>query len=915
MLLLVALLANSLSGPAHLVKDINQNLSVVGVSLGESASLESVLIFETGDRLWRTDGTSVGTVVLREQTPSHLTPFNGIVAYLNQGKHGPELWRTDGTSEGTFLIRVIFPAGDGSVVSGLLPLRKQLYFWTKDKANGLWLWKSNGTPEGTTRVDRMTFSPFDDYYTPGVVIGDGIYFIDYSHQDLTKPYGLFRTDGTAAGTTLLRNFGPRFQTACPGQCFPQSPADPVELDGQAYIIAGDEISGQELWMSDGTPNGTTIVKDICPGPCSAFDFASYLFSSRGRLYFSADDGQRGKQLWTSGGTELSTVLVKVISSYSAIYGFAAAGDSVVFSALDDAHGEEPWRTDGTEGGTFLLKDIMPGFNGSSPDEFLSTGALVFLAADDGVHGKELWRSDGTVSGTFLLKDIAPGSASSGVTPLRAVGNTFYFGAAGPDGFGLWKSDGSVSGTVSVRGFDSLIASSSSPNPLIDLDGVLLFSADDGEGPPELWRSDGTEGGTLKLADVKVGAETIVSGGTLLAQVKGKFLFSGDDGSSGVVLWATDGTRAGTGILQPLFAPSSLTAVGETLFFTANSQPELWKTDGTAIGTVLVKDIDPGPTVSYAYSLTPLNGLLYFGAMTSLGPGLWRSDGTSDGTRLVQTVSVGNLVDFRGSLFFGGGAVAEGGGLWTSDGTATGTRLIKSFEGGVGVVSGGENLFVLEYVVTGARRLWRSDGTLEGTVLLHDFEQSLVSDLVFVGNRAFFSAGDRGNGIELWTSDGTPQGTTLVKDREEGNASANLAVLDGRVYFGAGDDEHGFEFWTGDGTSQGTRILKDIMPLADSSFPLGITNVGGVLLFSADDGIHGTELWRSDGTEAGTFMLQDIALGAASSSPRSFALSGSYVYFSADDGIFGRELWAMPALPVQALPGRQSAIPRVVQSRQ
>src|SRR5438270_914055 len=52
-------------------------------------------------------------------------------------------------------------------------------------------------------------------------------------------------------------------------------------------------------------------------------------------------------------------------------------------------------------------------------------------------------------------------------------------------------------------------------------------------------------------------------------------------------------------------PSHLTAVGATIFFTANDGVkgvELWKSDGTVSGTGLVKDIRPGSTGSYPEQL-------------------------------------------------------------------------------------------------------------------------------------------------------------------------------------------------------------------------------------------------------------------------------------------------------------------------
>ena len=74
------------------------------------------------------------------------------------------------------------------------------------------------------------------------------------------------------------------------------------------------IHGRELWSSDGTAEGTSMVKDIWPGPGSASPgaFLGDFIDVRGVLYFSAEDHTHGRELWRSDGTEEGTFLVKDI---------------------------------------------------------------------------------------------------------------------------------------------------------------------------------------------------------------------------------------------------------------------------------------------------------------------------------------------------------------------------------------------------------------------------------------------------------------------------------------------------------------------------------------------------------------------------------------------------------------------------
>src|SRR5262245_51947037 len=76
-----------------------------------------------------------------------------------------------------------------------------------------------------------------------------------------------------------------------------NPLDLVNVGGTLYFAADDGIGGRELYKSNGTAGGTTLVKDIRPGPEGSAP--SDLVNVNGTLYFAADDGVRGRELWKS----------------------------------------------------------------------------------------------------------------------------------------------------------------------------------------------------------------------------------------------------------------------------------------------------------------------------------------------------------------------------------------------------------------------------------------------------------------------------------------------------------------------------------------------------------------------------------------------------------------------------------------
>ena len=163
-----------------------------------------------------------------------------------------------------------------------------------------------------------------------------------------------------------------------------------------FLTATDGDSGIELWKSDGTANGTVMVRNI---NASVGSSPQELMYSNGVLFFSATDGVFGRELWRSDGTEAGTLLVKDInplgnsnSSPEYLTPYLAA---VYFRSTDGVNGFELWRTDGTEAGTVLVADINPVGSGD-PAEMTVSNAVLYFRANDGSSGHELWKLDGNV---------------------------------------------------------------------------------------------------------------------------------------------------------------------------------------------------------------------------------------------------------------------------------------------------------------------------------------------------------------------------------------------------------------------------------------------------------------------------------------------------------------------------------------
>src|SRR4051812_3158537 len=843
---------------------------------------------------------------------------------VDDGNHGEEVWRTDGTPAGTFLLKDVCPGACSSRPRLLTGSNGLLFFVADDPEQGPGLWKSDGTPGGTSLVkgDLNERQSLGGFLVPALADAGGeLLFIVMSPAGILE---LWVTDGTPGGTHAVGSAA---------QGFYATPRFLAAGNGQVLFTAQD-AAGWEPWVSDGTNAGTHAVADLNPGPgdsLAVYNTAPERDAAAapwGGFVFVADDGTHGPEVWRTDGTAAGTSLLKDImpgAAGSSPFGFTAVNGKVVFNAIDPTHGGEIWATDGTPAGTVLLQDIWPGSSNSAPREITAVGGPAFFRAADGTHGAELWATDGTPGGTRMVKDLVPGSAdglpaTSGGYLFTAIGGRliFYSPAAGAT---FWTSDGTGAGTQPLAASPGFWPYLDVFSAGVDNHGVaggrLFFQS---PANPSVWVTDGTTAGSFKILDVPAltSSFAVWNGfplqlGPFLADLNGALLFQAtDDVFNNYELWRSDGTAAGTSLVTDLTGdsspsfPTQLHTVNGHLVFVAESGL-LGLSDGTEAGTSIV----PGSSVMGLFALKAVSNELYFFSRPDSAPaGLWKTDGTEAGTVLVaphdpSTLAAGPVPFPAGGKIFYSLFNGSGFDFWVSDGTAAGTSILVPGLNPFSPTDAGGTLFFGAYQpALFHTTLWKSDGTAAGTVQVKDVDVSIPFSneqfAVSLGGTLLFLADDGLHGRELWRSDGTDAGTVLVKDIRPGLAGAktsDLTVAGNQAYFVADDGVHGLELWASDGTPAGTHLVKDIEPGAGSAVPSNLTAVGSVVVFSAFDATHGVEVWRSDGTDAGTWRLADIAPGPLSSSPLGFTASGANLFFTANDNTTGFELWAIPKLYV------------------
>ena len=630
-----------------LLKDVLPGPDGSAFSNPPAAVVGGKMLFGAAEGLWSSDGTEAGTILIKA------VPVRGLIALGAEAfffSNGGELWRSDGTAGGTRLIKTLsFSFGRLAVAGGRLFFFADCDLWTSDgseagtflvKGTGLCEfstvienggkllffsndgvhgnepWTSDGTQAGTSLLADLYPGPSSSSASfsggPGLFVAGRWYFRAREGEEVGTQ--LWTTDGTAAGTRMLwiNQQQSGFRVNRQGKL--AGPRVFSDLNG-ILLFQGDDggAAGAELWKSNGTAAGTSLVKDLQPGPGSCFPGE---LTRAGSSVFFRCDAEYSPDVWKTDGTSAGTrrIFSPALSpdggSGTPAKDLTPHGHDLLFLGMYDYYFLTLFKTDGTEEGTeqIGLGDVLSLVSlgnhvlfQSDPDELWESHGtstapvllgkilpadrsldsssvrkgVLYFAGTTPATGEELWQSDGTPAGTRLVAEIVPGPDSKRLGPFAVAGPTLFFVAGGNE---LWTND--ARGTRLVRKLPG--DSGAGVRSLTALGGRVYFSYDDGVNGRELWVSDGTRARTRMLKDVLPGSgsshprELHVEGNVLL--------FSAADGVHGFEPWRSDGTAAGTRMLQDI-APGSLssnptefTASGSYVYFAANDGTtgfELW----------------------------------------------------------------------------------------------------------------------------------------------------------------------------------------------------------------------------------------------------------------------------------------------------------------------------------------------------
>ncbi len=638
----------------------------------------------------------------------------------------------------------------------------------------------------------------------------------------------------------------------------------------SYFTASDGASPPLPWST----NGTSAARLATPEVLTTGNIESATYRAGGLTYFTVPNYNRGTALWVTNGTAAGTREVVPFDPYPTFIG--AFGNELAYLRYDDAD-VDLWLTDGTAAGTRTISNLSD-VHGNAQSAIVANGKIYLLVQILG-SASEPWVSDGTPAGTHSVGPLPLATAGHWPKPsLARAGRYVVFTATTSDRGGeMWSIDTQTESLTPLPevapGTDSGIDDSTGAVPprLTSVGDIVLFIGTPSAGVRELWRTDGTPGGTWRLSTAAPYAsyhqpEFRGPVGT------GRYLFAADNASV-PELHGTDGSSVET--LLSGTPVELLGQVGSNYYFskydTTLGWYEVWRTDGTAAGT---------------------HRLTGFGTDSAI------YEVAGDTTRLFVRQRLADV----------GGADAPASRIFEYDLQTDEATLIHSIpkvQGGsifpVFAFAQGRLYFDGANAVTG-HELWAWESAAEGAHEVRNIapesqtESASPENFIELDGKLFFTADDGHAGREWWTSDGTADGTRLLVDLWPGEESSQIRYAftgGGQLYFFAKDGFSDFKLWRSDGTAQGTTALLEVEPPTSPCSPLAVTE-GTYVYFQAATDDHGDELWRSDGTSSGTRRVTDIFPGSPDSQPCDLVPYAGRIYFSATSGAAPgeRHLWSV-----------------------
>lgn len=677
-----------------------------------------------------------------------------------------------------------------------------------------------------------------------------IYFYEQTNG---KNKFIFKSNGTESGTEVLKDISNN-SSSCTG----------IYAGTTKLIFGSIENSTYNLYISDGTSNGTSLIQTNNSGKYSNF------IEINGIFYFTVGNYDYSNSLWKTDGTNAGTVLVKNDVNGSNFYNF---NNTLYFAGFSSGTGQELWKSDGTTTGTNIISDRLVG---NDSGIFSNSKILKYQNDIYFISGRYIVKMDLATEVYSQILDLNLSNSSSIKATDIIINNNDLF----------IITEGLNYGSIYKFNFISNVLTLLTPNSYNKLTGLTVFNNNVYcNNEYFLIKSDGTVNGTGSIIPFPNSSEYLF--------YKGGKVFNSN-----------------------LFFLKYKIIAGKYYY-------SLWKTNGTTLGTTLVKEFGNGirDYYTYPYKFEENQGNLYFYINDGFnGREIHKTDGTTNGTKIIKNIGTPNIThginQFNIEEFNGKFLIYGSGNPYKLDTNSKTITLVSSANYTVVPFAFNNKVYLnsrqrVNSDLTGLDDfcpdcnytpilfqnkifLNRSSGfgyelySYDGTTfsLIKDINPTSSSDpkpLGVINNKLIFTAYHPNNGTELWLTDGTSTGTTIIKDIVNGTGSIDVrkSFVYGNLLLFEMFNVNRYELWRTDGSEIGTYCISTNLTSSTSTYSNFII-YNNKCYFTAD--LSTRKLCVTDGTLAQTQIINGdyVYINAAPY----FSISNNKLFFIGRHSSFG-----------------------------
>ncbi|HMT92877.1 hypothetical protein [uncultured Thiothrix sp.] len=491
------------------------------------------------------------------------------------------------------------------------PLTPIQLFVGKNQTLGTQLWQTDNTPEQTKVFSYLSKTPNADssFYPLGSVGNYGIFaaFTPEAGQEL------WRTDGSAAGTQLIKDLAPGQASglAKMRELYTQTSINLKER----LLFWGQTADQLTLYSTDGSSENTQALAQFPRSSDQSLNIASPIFYGLSNTaFFWVNDGIHGLELWKTDGSAAGTQLVvdasKEANDYNNLLAYVLEPlnnqSKLFFIAADQRSNstEEKidyslWQVDGnnSERLTRFPKQTALSFTTVAANE----NKVIWVKTNDTDQQPELWQFDLKTKQASLILHLP--AAEQGARSINASKALFFkgklyvwFSVLGEQILEeLWVTDFTAKGTERLVSLPNPNNEYQAPPLLFSFAKRLYFMQSDGIRPSALWLTDGTVTGTKNILSMKDGQYAGGAGDSWPARPTPYVLrtdklifptFSPKDRNRSQ-LWSLTPEQPEKPLLlgefdDPQLLPPAPNDQASLVYFLSGKQR--WHTDGTVAGT-------------------------------------------------------------------------------------------------------------------------------------------------------------------------------------------------------------------------------------------------------------------------------------------------------------------------------------------